>query len=191
MKFCMKPLLFLASNQGIAKPMKIEKTDLHSITRSPDKCRSFVWIVDDDDDDHPRHDWLVFGEADLRARDNGKSWLEAYLNNATDFEHDSAFALRIPLVGLQFVRMRHSSALFRAWVDPNGYDEFYVPLPGYNPLEHKDTVKCDGKRCGYKHFIVPEDLYVPPFNKELYEAVRGKEIQIRVGPNWPKQNASQ
>lgn len=159
--------------------MEIEQVDLTSITRDSNTCRAIVKLK------LGRHKsidwWLKFGQAQLRNEDN-LCWLTAYINNdVTDFEHDSAHALRLPLIGLKFDSVCYHSSKFTAWVDPDGEDEFRVPLPGYNPAEHPDAVKCT--QCKTAHIIVPEGYYLPPFNKELYNKVRGKKVYISIGPN--------
>ncbi len=162
--------------------MPVELTDLRSITRDSDTCLTTVYIKMSQEE--RRVEWLVFGQAQIRIHHRPSSiWLTAYLKDgATDFEHDSAYALRLPLIGLEFEGVRYHTTMLKAWIDPNEEDEdgdFHVPRPGYNPMELDEAEVC--KECEEQHIIVPEDFYVPPFNKELFDLVRGKEVDIRIG----------
>ena len=159
----------------------IELLDLRSITRDSNKCRTSVILQWDW---QTRIEWIICGMVDFRE-DKTKRWtLQAYLNKgATDFEHDSAHALGLPLIGLTFDRLYYSRSAFTAWIDPNDdSDSFRVPLPGYNPAKLKNTIKCNDKHCDEKHIIVPEGYYYPPHDAKLYDLVKGKKVEISVGP---------
>lgn len=180
----------------------VEETDLRNITRDSKRivCTVTIDLGCDDAGHEKRLCWLRFGQAQIRK--NGKTGeyrLEAHLkDNACDFEHDTAYAVRLPLIGLQLdeLAVHYSQTHLVAWIHPNvdeGFNDFHVPRPGYNPMKHKDAFTCDGiydekkkKYCkwgeGKPHIIVPEGFYVPPFDKELYRAVRGKRVDIVIGP---------
>jgi len=163
--------------------MKVSQVDLRSITRESDKIATSVMIVPSRHADKKK--WLLFGEAQLSDRGNSsdgiKRWeLRSYLKGATDFEHDSAYALVLPLICVTFIWVYYHNTRLSAIVDPTlgPHDDFAVPEPGYNPLEHEKTVKCT--ECEPNHLIVPEGLYIPPDNPELYKKVSGKEVQIEI-----------
>lgn len=110
-----------------------------------------------------------------------------------DFEHDSAYALKLPLVGVTFNTATYHTAKFTAWVDPNDVEGFHVPPPGYNPMEHPKIHHCSGvydpkkeQYCkwgdGKPHIIVPQGFYVPPVEPKLYQLVRGKKVTVHIGP---------
>jgi hypothetical protein len=99
--------------------------------------------------------------------------------DATDFEHDSAYALSLPLIGLEFQGVHYHQTQIRAWVGVNP-EHFHVPLPGYDPTKHPKAVVCTN--CPKKHPIVPEGFYFPPFERELFKKIRGREVLIKVGP---------
>jgi len=158
----------------------IQFTDLTSITRDADKAHTRVRILEDKYE--PSKPWLDFGE--LQLRNEGRiCWLAAYLSNGvTDFEHDSAYALRLPIIGLRFEAIMYHTTYITAWVDPDGTEDFNVPRPGYNPAKHPESVMCNSEYCVREpHIIVPQGFYVPPFDEELFEAVRGKKLEITVG----------
>ena len=168
------------------------KTDLRSITRDSERCLTTVILHADWE---TRVTWLEFGQASLHrqkeSRHDGRWRLEAYLTEGvTDFEHDSAYALKLPLIGLQLndLAVHYHSTHLVAWVDPEDSDNFRVPDPGYNPAKHKDAYVCKDKRCLDErkkgHIIIPEGFYVPPVNQELYKLVRGKRVEIRIGPTF-------
>ena len=158
----------------------IKPTDLRAITRRSATCLTVVSIKWDW---QTEINWLTFGEAQLRHHERlGTHELMAYLTNGvTDFEHDSAYALSLPLIGLRFTRLDYHSTYFDAWVDPS-HDVnrgFRVPRPGYNPMEHPESIMCkDKKNCTDGHIIVPEGHYLPPYDKELFRLVAGKRVEI-------------
>jgi hypothetical protein len=166
--------------------MELEHTDLRNITRESDHCLSTVTIrMGDWWDRGTDTPWLKFGQAQIRKHENSDlTWwqLGAYLKDgATDFEHDSGYAFRMPLVALEYTFTLNHGSRFSAIIHPNMADEFHVPLPGYNPLEHENTQKCD--RCTEEraHLIIPQGFYVPPFEPELYKLVAGKPVVIHLG----------
>lgn len=169
-------------------PYQPQKTDLREVTRDAARCLTTVF-VEPDWDSANRYKWLVFGAAILRPARDGRSdgrWkLQAHLTEgATDFEHSSGYALGLPLIGVQFESVEaHQTRLF-GWVDPDDADGFHVPRPGYNPMKHPKAKMCEGGRdCrrGEKHIILPDGMWYPPIDVELYRAVRGKKVEIRIG----------
>jgi hypothetical protein len=179
----------------------VKETDLLSISRGTDKCRSYVTM---EWDWETQITWLKFGEATLRTNDrrDGKWTLEARMGHgACDPEHDTAFALRLPLIGVEFEWADHHMFRFHGFVEPgldpnDRHNTFHVPPPGYDPTKHPKAETCNGKYdgkknwCkwgdGKKHIIVPEGFYVPPFDPELYKLVAGKRIQIMLGKSHDK-----
>jgi hypothetical protein len=172
----------------------VKKTDLTHLTCDPREPRR-TWVSLEWDFD-TRIEWLIFGPASMHSqsdRRDGDRWrLEGSMaRGVTDFEHSTALAVRLPLVGLQLGFVSHGQVRYTAFVDSSSmvYDpadpkhsEFHVPSPGYDPRKHKDTYKCDTKGCSDKgHLIIPEGFYVPPFNLELFQHVRGKKVEIVMG----------
>jgi hypothetical protein len=92
--------------------------------------------------------------------------------------------LQLPLVGFEFDGLYYHMSSFTAFVDPNDSNSFRVPRSKYNPLRMKESVRCKSGSCARKpHIIVPEGHYAgAPFDRELYEAVRGKRVDIEIGP---------
>lgn len=186
----------------------VKETDLRGITREPDKLFCLVTIhLGWASSGEVKVDWLKLGQVSL-VRVGKTGWrLEAHLkDNACDFEHDTAYALKLPLIGLELddLAIYYSRAHFVAWVHPDAAPgrsssgDFHVPRAGYDPTKHADAIVCDGvynekkkKYCkwndGEKHVIVPEGFYVPPFDRELYRAVRGKKVEIVIGAPWPEE----
>lgn len=163
-----------------------EYTDLRSVTRYSDQCETTVYLFDKMGVDSFK--WLHFGQANLDSHDRKKTHtLKAYLAGATDFEHDSAHALQLPLIGLTFEHLFYHRVCFLAWIapdagpDPDGrWADFHVPRPGYDPRKHEDAEECTV--CETKHIVVPEGFYLPPFDNELYQAVKGRRVEVRIGP---------
>ena len=175
----------------------VKETNLLHISRGIEMCRSYVQL---DWDWQTRITWLTFGEATLRTNDrrDGKWNLEARMgHDACDFEHDTAFALRMPLIGVEFEWADHHMFRFHGFVDPSldlddRHNGFNVPAPGYDPTKHPEAHMCEGIydekkklyckwNSGKPHVIVPEGFYVPPSNPELYKHVAGKRVEIMLG----------
>jgi hypothetical protein len=116
------------------------ETDLRAITRDTDKCRTTVALYLDG---YTRTPWLRFGQAQLSSqseRHTGRSRLEARMTaGVTDFEHDSAYALRLPLIGVQFdgLLVRYHTTFLIGWIDPDAEEDFHVPGPGYDPTKYE------------------------------------------------------
>ena len=170
--------------------LRLEETDLRGITREVGSCLTVVSVYTSFGEPSKVR-WLVFGEADLRHNEPTNTWmLVAYLRDgATDFEHDSAYALQLPLIGLAMRDLSCHQTTFGAWVDPN--DDrlgggFRVPKPGYDPWALPGSSKCAHRSCwkgGAKGpLIVPEGHYTgPPRDEDLFAAVRGKRVELVVG----------
>jgi len=74
------------------------------------------------------------------------------------------------------------NVFFKALIDPRHEGDFRVPRPGYNPLLHQDTYICTRDECrkhpSGEHPVVPEGFYTPPFDYELFEAVKCRPVQV-------------
>lgn len=129
--------------------------------------------------------WLTFGAANLQDRKSGTWSLDARFGyGVTDFEHDSAYILSLPLIGLALggLGVYLHEAHFIAWVDPNDFEGFHVPRPGYDPRKHKDTEIC--QECEEKHSVLPEGFFTPKPDRDLWNLVRGKKVEISIGPRF-------
>jgi len=168
----------------------VKETNLSNISRNAKKVRTYVQL---DWDWETRITWLTFGELCLRTNDrrDGRWELGArFAYGATDFEHDSIWACKVPLIGVEFEWADSHSFRFHGFVDPSldvtdRHNGFYVPKPGYDPRKHPKTAECKDQRCKgdkpFPHLIVPEGFYVPPFDPELYKLVAGKRVEIIAG----------
>jgi hypothetical protein len=178
--------------QAVAeKPFIVQPTDLREITRNPKLCLTEVY-VQLGWDIQTRIKWLICGQSRLvpqRDRRDGRWRLEAYLpEGVTDFEHDSGYAFKLPLIGIEFEEVDYHITSFHGWIDPSNYrEDFRVPRPGYNPMKHPQAQKCKPSQyCEGKHVIVPEGFWAgPPTDIELWEAVQGKRVQIHISPVYP------
>lgn len=181
----------MVTAKTMSRDTKVEKVDLRGITRDSDTQRTTVYLGDRYG--RNENEWIICGSARLRFHDNKKQWmLAAYLNGgATDFEHDSAYALQLPLIGVIFNGCEYNHVDLTAWVDPDAVDgswtDFHVPTSSdYNPMKHEDAMTCtEHESCKEEpHIIVPEGFYVPPYDRDLYKKVFGKRVMIRIGPAY-------
>lgn len=168
---------------------KFPLIDLRPITRGPDKYETVVRIFHHDRSLHRSKKWIIMGQASLVKNDRNsmlgiRIWtLKAYLSNGTtDCEHDSAFAINMALLAVDFNSVFYGHTELNAIIDPHDVSSFHVPSPGYNPMEHPAAVECTIERCieaDGPHIIVPN--YVPPVNEKLFQLARGRFVQIMFG----------
>lgn len=162
--------------------MKLEHIDLRNICRETDLVEVTVSFMDYDS---RVETWITLGQASLRT--NGRNGWELYARmDATDFEHDSAYVINLPLVGLQLDSVWYNQCNFIAWIDPESGEfgpNFRVPTSSdYDPRKLEDTYMCESDRCEKPHPVIPEKYYQPPFDRKLFEKVRGKKVEISFGP---------
>ena len=162
----------------------IPTLDLRKYCRSSDVVETNVFLKWDWRSQH-EFLWLKLGEVRLNQRESSHNrhlWrFDAYLEEATDFEHDSAYILRMELIGVTFESLYYGRTNITAFINPNldlneNFDTFNVPSEGYDPY-------AEGKQ---PHKVVVEGNYLPPNNPDLYEKIKGKRIEIRTGKVWKK-----
>lgn len=163
----------------------LKTIDLRRISRNPRKCLTTVELQLDWDTKIP---WLRFGEASLDYSDRTNIWtLGARIGfGATDFEHDSAHLLSLPLIGLKLEMVIGHMSFMSAYIHGDAEHFLVPPDSNYNPMKLPGASVCKEKRCGKPHPVVPQGYYVPPANPELHRRVMGKRVEIRMGPFWPK-----
>lgn len=161
--------------------MELEHTDLRTICHGYRESHCDVHLRSEGKDFR----WLTLCEVSLQRHDEGRATLKSYLKDgATDFEHDPAYACKLPLIGVTLKFIHNGVMILEAWIDPERdefCDDFRVPGPRYDPLVRPDTETCDTEGCE-GHPIVAEGHYLPPFDEELFNAVRGKRVEIYIGP---------
>lgn len=166
----------------------IRPVDLTNITRNSNASLTEVFIHDSIYG--KSFPWLKLGESSLEKNRAGSFRLKAYLTaGVTDAEHSSAYALILPLIGVDFDDMYIYNNITHliGWVDSTDIDTFCVPLEGYNPMELPEASVCKDKACVKEnpssHIIVPEGYYTPHSNRILFNQVKGHKVSIRIGPN--------
>jgi len=160
-----------------------ELLDLRPLTRNSDKCRTTIEVQSGMSWTSNRSHWIVLGEVHLSRNREGDPWrLRAYLEGATDFEHDSAYILDIELTGVEFESVTYHTTVLTGHIAMDR--ELNVPATTDDPRKLEETFVCDHEHCvgAHKHVIVPEDHYVPSHNAELFKVMRGRKVWIRIGP---------
>ena len=113
---------------------EIKLVDLRHLCRDTSTCVCYVTLLDAQ---YRRTLWIKLGQVSLRKfGDRGVPWwwLEAYMTaGVTDPEHDSAYALKLPLVGVTFGDVHYHQQTVKAIIAPHKEREFHVPPPGYAP----------------------------------------------------------
>lgn len=164
--------------------------DFRSISRESDRVFTKVHLLLDP---YERNEylWIHAGQGNLDRFDDrtGCHTLRVYLGRgATDFEHDSAYVLQLPIFGVTFKHVWYNSVELIGFIPPDmRRDDFKVPAAGYDPFEHPETEMCDPDPeyhgADHKpHPIVPQGMYVPQGSKEQWQLVRGKRVRIVFGP---------
>ncbi len=161
------------------KTMDIPLLDLRSITRNSDRARCSIKVRTPEDGF--LIDWIVCGAVSMHREPNS-SWIEARLKyGITDFEHDSAFAFKLPLIGLTYRYTQRHCNRFSAHIDPHDADGFRIPPVGYDPTKLEGTRNCLNCEGSEAHLMVDEDHWMPPSDKALFEIVRGLKVEISIG----------
>lgn len=180
-----------ALGERVAHTSLILDTDLTAITRDTDLVKTTVSIQGDQYEEgygsemeyEPYTSWLTLGATSLRM-DLGTKRLEARMPlGVTDVEHDSAYALILPLVDVSFERVVNGFTCVSAIIAPRALEDFKVPWPGYDPTQHPEACICTWGACEKNpHIVVPEDFYTPYSDPHLYNHVQGRRVSIRFGP---------
>jgi len=132
--------------------------------------------------------WIKAGAATIREGRDDPSEATLLVHGAagvTDMDHSSVYVLSLPLIGFRFSHMLFEHrVVLTGGVNPmfSEYgNSFYVPPQGYDPVAQDDDVyMCD---CGGEDSLHPiVDAYLPKHNKELFEIVRGKKVEVVIRP---------
>lgn len=128
--------------------------------------------------------WITLGALHYISLEHqdGRHFLEARMRDGvTDFEHDSVHILVLPICGVQFKGLYGGCAHIDCVLDAYRPNDYRVPRAGYDPTkEDKDVVTCT--KCEEPHLIVGEGFYQPPEDIEGYAKLRGRRLQIHIGP---------
>lgn len=164
----------------------VKPADFRKLSRHSDRILS---TIDIQDHDYRMFTWLTFGEAHLNQHSTLKTWtLKAYLLDATDVEHDSAYLFQMDLIGVEFSSIGYGQTQLGGYIHPRDVHTFRVPPADYDPF--KDATVCSGSKrhCkwgeGKKH---PITKYIPDANSELFDILRGARVEIRTGAVLPKE----
>ena len=156
--------------------------DLRPICRDPDTHRCVVYLVGRYGGN--REAFLRLGQVNLRTQDNARSQeLTARMaDGTTDFEHSSAYVMWLPLIGTGLDLLNNGLVWLSAWINPDvtAGDDFLVPAADYDPRKHPGTKMCE--HCDEPHLIVPENFFTPEANLELFDELRGRRVEIVIGP---------
>jgi len=155
----------------------LKALNLSSISRGSDVLRTSIRFEDYDIRGILSGPWLEFGECWIQ---NGGSICQVsspIRDDITDFAHDTAWVVRIDLVGFQYIYTRRHVTYFRAYLTPDPKD-ILIHSPDFIPEKVEGAIRCSN--CQDNHLILPEDYYVPPVY-ELAHVVAGKQVSIVMG----------
>ena len=162
----------------------IKPNDLRPYSVRADLCLTTVDIVNYGE----TVPWLQAGIARLMAPDGhrDRTWrLHAYAGrNAMDETGSRAQILRLPLVGVEIEFVYNHRISLSAFIGSNveigdefsrsdHSGEFRVLKRGVDPFNGAPTEGAD------RHPVID---YLPPFDRKLYEIVRGLQVSISIGP---------
>jgi hypothetical protein len=156
--------------------------DLKNISRSIDKIVTEITIGRDYD--RQEQVKISLGEISLTEGDNrsrGQWSLRAYWDGGmTDPEHDSAYILWLPLVGLQLDMIHYGQTILKGFVGGGDSSDFRVPGPDFKIKRLEAAEKCTQCRGKDKHLMLPEGLWLPEENPELLSKLAGRVVEIRI-----------
>lgn len=174
-------------------------TDLRSITRESDTCLTIVsfqrYARGGMEAEYGDGYWLLFGQAQLRRSESDDVVeLGARMGmGATDFEHDSSWVVKLPLIGFAYDSLHYHILEAHGWVQPctplSARDQdLRVPLPGQDYYKDAFETDCKLAQCRqgedgkFKSVSHPITKYIPEYNISLHRRVSGRRVSIQVGP---------
>lgn len=161
---------------------KPELVDLRAVTRDADRFLTEVRVVIPES--RNEHVWIKAGLGDLINEGNNQGIRIRLKAGVTDGEHDSAIAVSIPLIGLEFEFVSNGVLYAKAWIATNPGNPFRVSPPGYNPAGAEGVHICSGDSgCSTPHPMVD---YLPPETPELWSRMRGWKVKIMMSPHVEK-----
>jgi hypothetical protein len=166
-------------------PLKITAPlDLKSVTRDSDLVVTDIKIYTGDySKGSGFQDWISCGSVDLRAPTGPSPWMlnARAKEGITDFEHDSAYIFRIPVVGVELSFISNGYTYLKGYIGGD-VDDLRVPMEtGYDPLKLKGTKTC--KSCKKPHPIVEEGFWAgPKCTHKDWLALVSRRIEICFGP---------
>jgi len=164
--------------------------DLRSVSLLADKCIGTVKVERTRDN---WSEWLQFGQASLyRSYDEDHWLLMVYSSDdvVVGPEHSQVTLVSLPLIGVSFRWCDRHWTRLSAYIDPDDDDKgnnFRVPgTATYDPRTHPKSRPCKIDTCARTtpHILVPEEVQTPPFDATIFEAVRGRRVQIILGVNF-------
>ena len=148
----------------------IDKLDLTRFTRSSKTCSTTVWVGDTFKNSRL---WIECGEIELAPRNLGIWSFGARLGRAaSDVEHDSSWAFRFDVIGVEMELVSYGQTHIRAFVGSGS--DFRILRPGQNPF--LGAGRCD--ICDKKH---PITKYLPDHDPDLMAKLVGQPLSIRTG----------
>lgn len=157
------------------KPFKIEEIDLTKVTR-PGMVTSIIvgprW---------ERKKWITCGLVNISKSGESVELAARAGYGITDFEHDSAYIFRIPLLYVNFEFIDSGRMYFNGMIGGDDPKDLRVPDSGaYDPYKLEGATRCThckGEEKG--HLIVPEGYWSgPPANPAAWKALFGQRIEI-------------
>jgi hypothetical protein len=129
---------------------KVELLDLRAISRASDRSTTKVDLIVD----YVAYPWIVAGECNLREVHQSYELYVRAIDGLTDAEHDSAYAIILPLVGVKLLSVQRHEVTLVAWINAENSNNFRVPNAKYDPTMLPGAFTCTA--CDEHHLIVPE-----------------------------------
>ncbi len=157
----------------------LPKVDLRPFTRDSKKIDTRIFLKGHDYESK-QFLWIHVGAVEIR-RSPEQGEVEQYILRAhrlvgyTDFEHDSAKALTIPMIGVKLATGFSGCVRLIGWIDFNPERANDLRIFNPNALD-KEASTC--KDCEKPHPIVQ---YVPSPDPVLFNKIRGMQVEIFIG----------
>jgi hypothetical protein len=132
--------------------------------------------------------WLEFGS--LTTMGDRKSFIGARYEGVTDFEHDSAYAVRIEVIDVQLVNIYGGCIELKTWVSAEDERGVSVPRKSILSFDELGAVPCEDEHCvGEESHLIVES-FSPANDVELWKRLRGRELRIEIVPKRTDSEAS-
>lgn len=162
------------------RPAWLPLLDLRPITRDSDHAETQISVILQN---QPVL-WIQAGRLSHFNLSPSNQNLGAYFRDGvTDFEHDSAYAFHINVVGTFLHQIYHGVVELRAWLASRADDteRFKIPVA---PIDLDSLEWCSSCTGSERHRV---GAYTPKPHRELWERLRGAELVIQIAPVTPEE----
>lgn len=158
------------------RPSWLPEVDLRSVTRDSKLVNTRIDVVVKG----YSWTWLQFGSLSRAEVNETYSWIGVHYNGVMDEEHDSAYAVRLEVRGLQLVGVYGGCTTLSAWIAATPEDSRSICAPR-KALSLRCFPLCKECKGEDRHRV---GKYTPEPDAELWNYLRGARIMVKTAPAW-------